>query len=82
MRPRDSGDANGRRPVRVVHLVTTLAIGGLEKVVLDLVRFGTPDQFTMRVVCVDESGVLRRETEHGRRELIDYSVASIAPELT
>ena len=31
---------------------------------------------------VDEAGVLRREPEHGRRELIDYSVASIAPELT
>ena len=30
---------------------------------------------------VDETGVLRRETEHGRRELIDYTVASIAPEL-
>ena len=30
---------------------------------------------------VDEAGVLRRQTEHGRRELIDYTVASIAPEL-
>lgn len=46
---------------RVVHIVTTLAIGGLEKVVLDLVRFGTPGQFETRVVCLDESGVLADE---------------------
>jgi len=61
MRPGDSGDQKHRAPVRVVHLVTTLAIGGLEKVVLDLVRFGTPDQFAVRVVCLDESGVLEEQ---------------------
>ena len=30
---------------------------------------------------VDEHGVLRRETEHGRRELIDNTIAVVAPEL-
>jgi predicted metal-dependent enzyme (double-stranded beta helix superfamily) len=30
---------------------------------------------------VDEHGVLRRETEHGRRELIDNTIADVAPEL-
>lgn len=53
-----AGEPIGRGPVHVVHLVTTLAIGGLEKVVLDLVRFGTSDLFSMRVVCLDQSGVL------------------------
>lgn len=47
-------------PIRVVHIVTTLAIGGLEKVVLDLVRCRTRDVFDMRVVCLDDSGVLQR----------------------
>jgi sugar transferase (PEP-CTERM/EpsH1 system associated) len=61
MSPRNPGEATRRGPVRVVHLVTTLAIGGLEKVVLDLVRFGTPDRFAMRVVCLDESGVLEEQ---------------------
>ena len=30
---------------------------------------------------VDDDGVLRRQSENGRRELLDYSVAAIAPEL-
>lgn len=30
---------------------------------------------------VDENGVLRRETEHGRRELIDNTIAEIAPNI-
>lgn len=47
-------------PVRVVHLVTSLAIGGLEKVVLDLVRYRTPDRFGARVICLDASGVLQQ----------------------
>lgn len=30
---------------------------------------------------VDENGILRRETEHGRRELIDNTIAQIAPDI-
>jgi hypothetical protein len=30
---------------------------------------------------VDTSGVLRRDPEHGRRELVDETIASVAPEL-
>jgi hypothetical protein len=30
---------------------------------------------------VDEDGVLRRDAEHGRRELVDETIARIAPEL-
>ena len=46
------------RPVSVVHVVTTLAIGGLEKVVLDLVRCRTSALFDARVICLDSGGVL------------------------
>lgn len=45
-------------PIRVVHVVTTLNIGGLEKVVLDLVRCRTRDVVDARVICLDSSGVL------------------------
>jgi sugar transferase (PEP-CTERM/EpsH1 system associated) len=44
----------------VVHVVTSLAIGGMEKVILDLVRFRSQNRFETRVVCLDESGVLQR----------------------
>lgn len=47
-------------PLRVVHVVTSLAIGGLEKVVLDLVRYRTRDVFGARVICLDASGTLQQ----------------------
>ena len=46
------------RPLSVVHVVTTLAVGGLEKVVLDLVRCRTSASFDARVICLDSTGVL------------------------
>ena len=49
-----------RPPLCVVHLVTSLAIGGLEKVVLDLVRHRTRNRFGARVICLDRSGVLQQ----------------------
>src|SRR5437660_536448 len=48
----------GTVPYRVVHLVLTLNIGGLEKVVYDLVRFADRDAFSMGVVCLQEIGEL------------------------
>ena len=30
---------------------------------------------------VDSDGVLRRDAEHGRRELVDETIARVAPEL-
>lgn len=60
--PSRSGNAwlQPQPPVRVVHLVTSLAIGGLEKVVLDLVRYRTRERFGARVICLDASGVLQQ----------------------
>jgi glycosyltransferase involved in cell wall biosynthesis len=47
-----------RRPSNVSHLTLTLNIGGLEKVVYDLVRFADRDKFSMRVLCLGEIGDL------------------------
>jgi glycosyltransferase involved in cell wall biosynthesis len=47
--------------IRVVHLVSTLNIGGLEKVVYDLVRQADHDRFDMRVVCLGEIGALAED---------------------
>jgi glycosyltransferase involved in cell wall biosynthesis len=61
-----TGDAHARQPVvpspiRVVHVVTSLAAGGLERVVLDLVRCRTTAAFDARVICLDASGVVGEE---------------------
>jgi sugar transferase (PEP-CTERM/EpsH1 system associated) len=42
--------------VRVVHLVLSLGVGGLEKVVMDLARFMARDRFECRVLCLREKG--------------------------
>lgn len=47
-----------RPPLRVVHLVSALNIGGLEKVVFDLVRLTDPQRVTVRVVCLGKAGHL------------------------
>src|ERR1041385_8806648 len=44
--------------VRVVHLVPALNVGGLEKVVLDLVRYTNRSRFGACVICLNESGTL------------------------
>ncbi|MEW5983886.1 MAG: GT4 family glycosyltransferase PelF [Acidobacteriota bacterium] len=41
-------------------MVTSLALGGLEKVVLDLVRYRSRDVFSVRVICLDASGILQQ----------------------
>jgi sugar transferase (PEP-CTERM/EpsH1 system associated) len=47
-----------RVPIHVVHLVSTLNIGGLEKVVYDLVRVADRTRLTARVICLGEIGAL------------------------
>jgi glycosyltransferase involved in cell wall biosynthesis len=51
------------RKIRVVHLVSTLNIGGLEKVVFDLVRCSDKEAFDVRVLCVGEVGALGPDFE-------------------
>ena len=58
---RRAAERHDRRPLRVAHVVTTLAIGGLEKVVLDLARGRTQQDFEASLICLDNAGVLERE---------------------
>jgi glycosyltransferase involved in cell wall biosynthesis len=46
------------RPIQVVHLVLTLNIGGLERVVYDLARHAARDDLATRVLCLGEIGAL------------------------
>lgn len=45
-------------PILVVHLVTTLNTGGLEQLVLDLVRRCDREKISPHVICLDEAGDL------------------------
>jgi glycosyltransferase involved in cell wall biosynthesis len=45
-------------PATVVHVVASLEIGGLERVVLDLVKHVDRSRFAPRVVCLEHRGVL------------------------
>ena len=57
--PSPSARFSAARPsVGIVHLVTTLEFGGLEKVVFDLVRCRTQDRFDARVMCLETPGAL------------------------
>ncbi len=53
--PSDQSRAADPR-VQVVHLVLGLNVGGLEKVVYDLVRCFDQDLFAVRVLCLEEIG--------------------------
>lgn len=66
-----AGAADSDR-VRVIHLVSTLNIGGLEKVVYDLVRYADRDRFDIRILCLGEIGAM----EGSFREL-DIPVESL-----
>jgi glycosyltransferase involved in cell wall biosynthesis len=50
------------RPVRVVYLAHTLAVGGAEEMLLNLVRY-LPPQFERAVVCIDRPGPIGAEIE-------------------
>src|SRR5262245_13584622 len=53
-----ASERRGSRRVRVTHLVSTLNIGGLEKVVYDLTRLADRERFDVQVVCLGEVGAL------------------------
>jgi glycosyltransferase involved in cell wall biosynthesis len=58
--PRAGSDAapEARPLIDVVHLVTSVEFGGLEKVVLDLARRRTREMFEMQVMCLETAGAL------------------------
>jgi sugar transferase (PEP-CTERM/EpsH1 system associated) len=45
-------------PIPIVHLVDSLEVGGLEKVVCDLCRLANRDQFAPTVICLQTAGKL------------------------
>lgn len=51
------------RKLNVIHLVLSLNIGGLERVVYDLVRHADLTRFNVHVVCLGEKGVWAPEVE-------------------
>lgn len=69
-RPRSNEQVNRR--IRLVHLVSTMNCGGLERVVLDLVRNMPRDVYDFRVVCLGELGALASELAQ-----IDVAVESL-----
>jgi sugar transferase (PEP-CTERM/EpsH1 system associated) len=59
------GRADGRAawPRRLMHVVLNLRVGGLERVVVDLVRSLDRTRYRVEVCCLDEGGDLQREIE-------------------
>lgn len=53
-----NGMKTNRRLIRVVHLVSSLNVGGLEMVVLHLARYCDRDRFSPHVLCLQEAGKL------------------------
>lgn len=56
--PRPRSSSTPRRPISVVHMVLSVNIGGLEKVVYDLVRSVDRRRFPARILCLSEVGAL------------------------
>lgn len=57
------------RPLRVAHVVLSMDLGGLERVVIDLVREGRALGQQVEVVCVEHPGTLAPEVEALRAPL-------------
>jgi len=49
--------------IKIMHVVQTLDIGGLEKVVIDLVSFSNRNRFDFVVCCLSERGVFAGDLE-------------------
>ena len=67
-RPKLSGDtrlSSGeyRKPLHVVHLVMALNVGGLERVVMDLVQRLDRTRFRCTILCIKERGVYAQQVE-------------------
>ncbi len=51
----------GRRRVRVLHVITSLTVGGAERLVLSAARGLAPDRFEHAICCIAEPGALAPE---------------------
>jgi glycosyltransferase involved in cell wall biosynthesis len=59
----DSASQAARKPLHVVHVVLSLDVGGLERVVLSLVSRAQSLQQTVSVICLERRGDLALECE-------------------
>jgi len=50
-------------PLRVTHVVVSLDIGGLERIVVDLIRFGRAQGHDPSVICLERPGTLAAQVE-------------------
>src|SRR5579863_912095 len=74
-----TGASATTQPVRVVHLVLALNIGGLEKVVYDLARFSDRQRFATQVLCLREIGALREVFEKAGIPVESLSIHGLGP---
>ena len=59
------GAAPSNEPLRVVHAVLSMEVGGLERIVVDLVREGRRLHHQLTVLCVERSGVFAEVDAEG-----------------
>jgi glycosyltransferase involved in cell wall biosynthesis len=63
MNPIDSRSTRAEPPLRVTHVVIALDTGGLERIVVDLLRFGLARGHKPSVICLERPGNLASEVE-------------------
>ena len=58
--------------IQLLQFVTSFAIGGTERQVLNLVRGMDTSRFDLHVACLNRSGALLREMENANRSPVEY----------
>jgi glycosyltransferase involved in cell wall biosynthesis len=58
--------------VRILYVITTLPVGGVEQHVLTVVRGLDPARFEPVVVCLGEEGVIGREIKHAGIDVVAF----------
>lgn len=58
-----SSSAEAASPLRIVHAVLSLDMGGLERIVVDLAREGKQHGHTVSIVCLERPGTLARQAQ-------------------
>src|SRR5271165_4975921 len=63
MEPISSAITRMQSPLRVTHVVVALDTGGLERIVVDLIRFGQARGHEPSVICLERPGNLASQVE-------------------
>lgn len=54
---------NSKRKIRVIHVISTLNRGGIERFLYDLLQFCDKEKFDMSVCCLGNSGIMKEYYE-------------------